>query len=403
MSTSHTAPRTPRTQRSPRTPRRIGVLGMGTYVPARRRGNAEVASALDVSPEWIAERTGVRGRHVAAADEAASDLAAAAVRSAAAAAGVDPDHLDVLVLATSTPDELGPSTACRVQALVGARNATALDVSAACSGWLFAARVACDWLRADVRARYAAVVGVEAYSKFLDPHDRGTATLFADGAAAAVLGPVREGEGFGDFHLGSDGTMAHHVLIPAGGSRAPACAGTLRDGRHRIHMDGRAVRDFIAEVFPRMLQQALVREDLALSDIDAFVTHQPNPVLLRGIGRDLGIPAERQIIIGDEVGNIGAASAPYALATAAARGVLHPGARVFLATFGAGVTWGNTLLTWTGAPAIRVRPADTRAEPADERDGHSPACPDRAGPQQGSAAPSLSPATIKAVQNRSTP
>ncbi|MER6504043.1 ketoacyl-ACP synthase III [Streptomyces sp. NPDC001455] len=337
----------------------IGVLGMGTYLPRAIRGNADVAAAAGVTPEWIAQRTGVHTRHVAAPDQAASDLAAGAVRAAVAAAGIDIDQVDVVIAATSTPDELGPSTACRIQALTGARNAVALDVSAACAGWLFAARVAYDWLRGSGGARYAVVVGVEAYSKFLDPADRGTAVLFADGAAAAVLGPVPYGSGFAGFRLGSDGTGAHHVLIPAGGSRVPASAATLDAGRHRVHMDGRAVRDFITEIFPELVRETLARNDLRLTDIDAFITHQPNPVLLRDLGTRIGIPEGRLVIVGDEVGNIGAASAPYALAGAAARGLLPRGGRILLAVFGAGLTWGSALLTWTGAPAIRIAPART--------------------------------------------
>ncbi|MFF9556532.1 3-oxoacyl-ACP synthase III family protein [Streptomyces albus] len=335
---------------------RIGILGMGTYLPSRQRTNDEVAHAAGVSPGWIAERTGVRKRHTAAPDEAASDMAAAAVRSAVAAAGVDMDRLGLLVLATSTPDELGPATACRVQALTKARNAVALDVSAACSGWLFATRVAHDYLSADAGAGYAAVVGVEAYSKFLDPADRGTAVLFADGAAASVLGPVPAEEGFTDFRLGSDGSLADHVLIPAGGSRAPASADTLADGGHTIRMDGRAVRDFIVEMFPVVVSDCLTRNRLRMDDIDSFVTHQPNPRMLRSVGTALGIPPGKLPIVADEVGNIGAASTPYALAAAAVDGPLRRGDRILLATFGAGMTWGSALLTWSGAPAIRTGP-----------------------------------------------
>ncbi|UNZ16113.1 ketoacyl-ACP synthase III [Streptomyces sp. 891-h] len=344
----------------------IGVLGMGTYLPTRQRSNDEVARAIGVSPDWIVERTGVRKRHEAAPDEAASDMAAAAVRSAVAAAGLDPEQLDLLVLATSTPDELGPATACRVQALTKARNAVALDVGAACSGWLFATRVAHDYLRADAGSRYAAVVGVEAYSKFLDPADRATAVLFADGAAASVLGPVPAGEGFTDFHLGSDGALADHVLIPAGGSRAPADAGTVADRRHTIRMDGRAVRDFIVEMFPLVVSDSLTRNRLRAEDIDAFVTHQPNPRMLRSVGTSLGIPPGRLPIVADEVGNIGAASAPYALAAAAVDGLLRRGDRVLLATFGAGMTWGSALLTWSGAPVIRTAPTAASAVPLAE-------------------------------------
>lgn len=331
--------------------RRIGVLGMGTHLPPTVRTNAEVARGAGVTAEWISERTGVLKRHVAAPEEAASDLAAHAVRAAADAAGIDVADIGLLICGTSTPDELGPSTACRIQTAVGATHAVALDIAAACSGWLFAAKVAHDWLRGSPEIRYAAVVGVEAYSKFLDPADRGTAVLFADGAAAAILGPVPKSQGFTHFSLGSDGTLADRVLIPAGGSRRPASAATLTDNGHRIHMDGRTIGRFITDVFPRLITDALARGGLGIQDIDCVVAHQPNPVLLRRIGADLGIPADRLVVVGDEVGNIGAASAPYALAHAATGDRLRVGDRVLLAVFGAGMTWGTALLTWSGAPA----------------------------------------------------
>ncbi|MFF4503701.1 3-oxoacyl-ACP synthase III family protein [Streptomyces sp. NPDC001401] len=329
---------------------------MGTHLPPGLRTNADVARETGVTPEWITERTGVRVRHVADPGEAASDLAAHAVRAAADAAGIDVGDIGLLVCATSTPDELGPSTACRVQASVGASRAVALDVSAACSGWLFAAKVAHDWLRGTAGIRYAAVVGVEAYSKFLDPADRGTAVLFADGAAAAILAAVDHAHGFTYFSLGSDGTLADHVLIPAGGSRMPADAHTLALGAHRIHMDGRAVSRFITDIFPRLVTEALDRNGLGIRDIDCVVAHQPNPVLLRQIGQDLGIPDGRLVVVGDDVGNIGAACAPYALARAADQHGLRPGDRILLAVFGAGMTWGSALLTWSGAQ-VRVAPA----------------------------------------------
>ncbi|MER8099261.1 ketoacyl-ACP synthase III [Kitasatospora sp. NPDC094016] len=336
-----------------------GVLGMGTYLPAEVRGNHEVGPPAGVSATWITERTGVVERHRAAPDEAASDLAAAAVLAACEAAGIPPERLDLVVAATSTPDELGPATACRVQALTGAGNAVALDVSAACSGWLFAAKVAHAWLATTPGTRYAAVVGVEAYSKFVDPAHRGTAVLFADGAAAAVLGPVHDDAGFHGFRLGSDGRGAHHVLIPGGGSRIPAGPESLNAGLHHIHMDGRVVRDFIAEIFPHLVDQALTDHGLDLKDIDAFITHQPNPLLLRAVADRIGIPAERLHITGDLTGNIGAASAPFALADAAARGLLADRARVLVCVFGAGLTWGSALLTWTGARSLRAPVRDS--------------------------------------------
>lgn len=325
---------------------------MGTYLPDQVRTNDEVEVALGIPAGWITERTGVLRRHVAAGDEAASDMAAAAVRAACQAARISADQLDLLIAATSTPDELGPATACRAQAQIGATRATALDVSAACSGWLFGAKVAHDWLNSTPGVRYAAVVGVEAYSKFIDPRHRGTAVLFADGAAAAVLGPVTPGAGFQGFDLKSDGRGAHHVLIPAGGSRRPASAESLAAGDHHIHMDGKAVREFIASVFPEIVEDALEQHGLRLSDIDAFVTHQPNPALLRQLGAEIGIPADRLHIVGDDTGNIGAACVPFALAAAAARGALREQSRVLMCVFGAGLTWGSTLLTWTGAPTV---------------------------------------------------
>jgi len=325
----------------------IGVLGTGAYLPPQIRGNADVAAASGVSAQWILERTGVRRRHVAGPRTASSDLAAEAVRRALADAGLAAADLDLIVLATSTPDELGPSTACRVQAAIGAGRAVAFDVAAACSGWLFGARVAHDYLRAGTGARYAAVVGCEVYSPFIDPADRGTAVLFADGAAAAVLGPVPPGHGFAPILLGSDGTHAGDVLIPAGGSRMPASARTLADGAHRIHMDGKAVRDFILEIFPKTANEALEREGLSARDIDVVIAHQPNPLLLRRACEQAGFAPGQLVVIGDETGNIGAGSLPYALAEAAATGRLRPGSRALLVAFGAGLTWGSTVLTWS--------------------------------------------------------
>ncbi|MEU7141445.1 ketoacyl-ACP synthase III [Nocardia sp. NPDC046473] len=325
----------------------IGVLGAGGYVPQRVRTNTEVAEAAGVTPQWIVERTGVHERHVCNRDQSASELAADAVRDALNAAGLHAGDLDLIIVTTSTPDELGPSTACRVQALLRAHQAVAFDVSAACTGWLFGTRVAVDYLRGDTAGRCAAVVGVEAYSRFLDPADRATAVLFGDGAGATILGPVAAGTGFDQIELGSDGDHAGDVLIPAGGSRRPASTDTLERGQHRIHMDGKAVRDFILEIFPKAAASALRRAGLTADQIDVIVTHQPNPVLLRRACADAGFDVERLIIVGDMVGNIGAGSMPYALAKAQSAGRLHAGDRILIVGFGAGVTWGSTVLTWS--------------------------------------------------------
>lgn len=344
----------------------IGVLATGTCLPERILTNDEVAAAAGVKPDWIVQRTGVLRRHVAEPEQAASDLAAEAVRKALTAAGLPASALGLLVLATATPDELGPSTACRVQALVGADRAVAFDVAAACSGWLFAARVAHDWLRAGTGERYAAVVGVEVYSRFVDPSDRATAVLFADGAAATILGPVPGGTGFASIRLGSDGTAAGDVLIPAGGSRMPASPQTLAARRHTVHMDGRAVRDFILRIFPEVLGDALDHNGLRLTDIDLLVSHQPNPLLLRRAAVDAGVPEDRVVIVGHEVGNIGAASLPYALASADRDGRLRTGSRVLVTAFGAGLTWGSTVLTWSRAQQHGTIPGPRTEVPGTE-------------------------------------
>jgi len=325
----------------------IGVLGCGSYLPADTRSNEHIARDAGVSAEWIYSRTGVKYRRAAAPHEAASDLALCALRSALAAAELDADQLGLIVVATSTPDDLGPATACRVQHAAKASHAVALDVGAACSGWLFAARVAHDWLRQDPGTGYAAVIGVEAYSKFVNPADRATASLFGDGAAATILGPVPEPYGFSTFSLASDGALADTVCIPGGGSRHPG-------GDHTIHMDGRAVRAFIVDNLPGIINDALKRHRITVGDVDHFVTHQPNPLLLRQVADQMGIPPQRLVVVGEDIGNIGAACIPYALAHCAVQGRFARGDRVLIAGFGAGFTWGSTLLTWCRSPAVRM-------------------------------------------------
>ena len=320
--------------------------------------------ATGITAEWIARRTGVLSRHVAAPHEAASDLAAVAVTRALSAAGIKADQIDLIILGTGTPDEVGSATACRVQALTGASRAVALDVSAACAGWVFGARMARDWLLADTSARYAVVVGVEVFSRFLSPLDRSTMVLFGDGAAAAVLGTVPAGRGFHDFSLGSDGTGADLVLIPAGGSRHPASISTVENGGHTVQMRGERITSYVSSAFPRVVSEILARNNLGVKDIDVYANHQPNPVLLAKLAEQAGIPRDRLPIVGDTVGNIGAASAPYALAAAAVRGQLKQGSRVLITAYGAGLTWAGALLNWTGAPVYHQAPNDW-----DESDG----------------------------------
>ncbi|MDN3243087.1 3-oxoacyl-ACP synthase III family protein [Glycomyces tritici] len=322
-----------------------GIIGSGAYAPATVIDNEAAAAALTVAPQWILDATGIRERRRAASGEAASDLAAHAARAALRRTGLGIADIGLIVVGTSTPDELGPSTACRVQALLGARGAVALDVGAACAGYLFGLSLARDWLAARPGAGYALVIGVEVYSRFLDPRDRSTAVIFGDGAGASIVGPVADGEGIRSVRLGSDGTRADAVLIPAGGSRRP-----FEPAAQRITMDAKAIRKAFPELFDMMLAETLAEHRIGVDGIDLLVPHQPNPRTLRMFAEDAGIPLEKVVVIGDRLGNIGAGSIPTALAEAAADGRLKPGQRVLLMAIGAGLTWGSILIHWPTPP-----------------------------------------------------
>jgi 3-oxoacyl-[acyl-carrier-protein] synthase-3 len=336
----------------------VRISGVGGYLPEEEVSNEQVAEHAGVSAEWIGRRTGVLARRRAAPGEATSDLAARASERALASAGVRPDQLGLIVSATSLPDELGPSVACRVQSRIGARNAAAMDVGAACSGFLYALEVARCWLSSRPGAPPALVVGAEVYSRFVDPADRATASLFADGAGAAVLTAGAGGEGLSPLRLGADGWGADLVGVFCGGTRRPASPETLASGGHTIRMDGRAISEFTLHVLPRMVRECLEEHALSLGDIDLVVSHQPNPLLLARACAQAGVPPERVLITGDRVGNIGAGSVPFGLARAEATGRLRRGDRVLLMAFGAGMTWGCGLLTWTGTEGGHTRDED---------------------------------------------
>ncbi|MES9543565.1 beta-ketoacyl-ACP synthase 3 [Actinomadura sp. NPDC000600] len=322
------------------------ILGTGAHLPREVAHSADLSRSLGLEPDWIERRTGIRRRHVVAPGEAASDLAAAAADAALRAAGLRAADIGLIVLGTSTPDVIAPSTACRVQAMLGAGRAAAFDISAACTGFVFGLQTAIGWLATQRGSSpYVLVIGVEVYSRFLNRADRATAALFGDGAAAAVVGPAPAGHGIGPITLGSDGSGVDDVLIPAGGSRLPASAETLAGLGHTIHMDGRAVRDFITAVFPRLVAEATENAGVKPADLALVIPHQPNPRLVASLAGEAGLEPGQLAIVGDQVGNIGAASIPYALDRAMRTHRIGPGDLVLLAGFGAGLTWGHTLLT----------------------------------------------------------
>lgn len=310
---------------------RAAVLGLGAALPQRRVSSEEVASRLGVDAAWIHRRTGIRARRRAGPDDSSASLATAAGRAALGDAGVSAAELDLVLVATMTPDFATPQVAPLVAAALGARDVGAFDVGAACTGWLSALGTAAALLETG-RASCALVVGVEIMSRVVDETDRSTASLFGDGAGAVVLG-AGDG-GVGPVVLGSDGDAAEHIVCPSGG--------TLR-------MDGHATFRRAVEEMAEAAREACRRGGIGLDDVDLVVPHQANARIIAGVRERLGLPVERVLDVIAETGNTSAATLPIALAQAAAAGRLPAGSRVLLVAFGAGLTWGAALVDWGGA------------------------------------------------------
>lgn len=324
------------------------VLGTGSYLPAETVTNDPIEQRLGLPSGWIEERTGIVSRHRAADHEATSDLAAEAARRAMAAAGIGPEDVSVIVLSTSTPDWLSPATACQVQALLGARRAVAFDLMSACSGFILGIRSAAAFLgEGSGSGRFALVIGADLLTRFTNEADRGTSVLFGDGAGAAVIGMVPAPYGVvGEAYAASDGTRADRLYVPAGGSRTPVDAKTEDSSRHTFVMDGRAIRDLVSDVLPRMVQETVDETGITRAGLRYLVPHQPNPVLLHRLVEACGLTRQQMIISGRTVGNIGAGSLPHALDTAVRQSPPSHGDLVLLAGMGGGATWARALLRW---------------------------------------------------------
>lgn len=319
----------------------FGILGTGSYVPDEIVSNEAIARSAGVSAEWIASKTGVRERHRAAADEAASDLATAAARNAIGNAGIDPALLKYVVVATSTPDHPQPATASIVQHRLGLQCA-AFDMNAVCSGFVHALTVAHALLKET--GGYALVAAADVYSRILDYQDRKTAPLFGDGAGAAVLGPVGAGQGLKETLLISEGAQHDLIKVPAGGSRIPPSHETVAAGRHYFKMDGRGVREFVAVNVPPIISQLLDTAAVRPDEVDHFIPHQANAVMIEQLMPDLGLANASLHLTVDKFGNTGAASIPVTLDQAS--DAIHEGDWVLLAGFGGGMAAGIALLRW---------------------------------------------------------
>lgn len=325
--------------------RKVGITGIGAYVPDKVLTNADLARMVDTSDEWITERTGIRERHIAAPDQAASDLALPACEQALERAGVSADAIDYLVVGTCTPDMMFPTTATLLADKLGARNAAAYDILAGCTGFLYALAQAYGAVASGLATR-ALVVGAEALSKITNWEDRATCVLFGDGAGAAVVEAVSEG-GFIAFELGADGAGGKDLMVPAGGSRAPAARETVEQDLHFIHMNGPEIYRFATRVMVASAQRTLEQGGMSVDDLDLYVPHQANKRIIDHAVRILGLPEEKVFINLDRYGNTSSASVPLCLVEADQQGLLEPGSNVLLSAVGAGLTWGSALLTWT--------------------------------------------------------
>ncbi|WP_250282035.1 MULTISPECIES: 3-oxoacyl-ACP synthase III family protein [unclassified Frankia] len=326
--------------------RSIGVLGTGSYLPEAARDNDEIARRYGVDNNWIIRKTGIAERRIAAPTEATSDLATAAGQRALEAAGVDAADLDLVVVATSSPDQPQPATACIVQANLGASHAAAFDMNAVCTGFVYATAAVAAMMRGTPGMHRALVIGADTYSRILNDQDRSTSVLFGDGAGAVVLGPVPSGYGVLASDLNADGRLADLVTVPAGGSRQPVSPEALASRKHLFHMNGREVRQFVWQVVPAAVLAILAATDTTVADLDLVVPHQANGVLVRDCLASLDFDEDRVHYTVDRYGNTGAASVAVTLDDAVRAGRLDDGSTVLLLGFGGGMTWGSVLLRW---------------------------------------------------------
>ncbi len=323
------------------------IVGTGSYLPERVLTNKEMESIVETSEEWILTRTGIGERRIAAPEQATSDLAVIASQRALTDAGISAAEVDLIITATISPDMLMPNTACFVQQKLGAAGATCFDIEAACSGFLYSLEVARHLLIGG-RLRTALVIGAEKLSCFTDWQDRNTCVLFGDGAGAVVLRaqPSDAGRGILSSVTGSDGSLAHLLTLPGGGSRFPASAQTLADRQHYLKMTGREVFKHAVRCMSDAAVSALEKCGLSVADVDWIVPHQANLRIIQAIGDRLRIPMERFYLNLDHYGNMSAASIPVALDEAVRNRRILPGQVVLMVAFGGGFTWGATVMRW---------------------------------------------------------
>ena len=314
------------------------IVGTGGYLPEKVLSNRDLELAVDTTDEWIYTRTGIRQRHIAADDEKTSDLALKASRSALRAAGIAPGDLDLIVMATTTPDMVFPSTACLLQAKLGVRNCPAFDVQAVCSGFVYGLSTADSFMRSG-KYRNALVVGAEIYSRILDWSDRSTCVLFGDGAGAVVL--RRDSTpGIMSSHLHADGSYANQLSVPG------TVSGGKVSGRPLLQMDGGGVFKFAVKALDDLVEETLAANGMRKSEIDWLVPHQANIRIIQASAKKLGLSMEKVVVTVDRHANTSAASIPLALDEAVRDGRIRAGQHVLMEAVGGGFTWGAALVKW---------------------------------------------------------
>ncbi len=326
------------------------ITGWGMYAPARVMTNADLSKMVDTNDEWIVTRTGIRERRIAADDETTTTLSVHAARDALAVAGLAPEDLDLIIVATCSPDYPLPATAVLVATELGARRAAGFDLQAACSGFVYGLATASSFIRSGMY-RNVLLIGVEVLSRFIDWTDRGTCVLFGDGAGAVLLQASEQPGGLLGANLFSDGTGFEGIIVPAGGSACPAGPESVAERKHFIRMLGSEVYKYATRQLAESSLAALRDAGMGVEEIDQFLFHQANLRIINSVAAHLHIPAEKTYINIEKYGNTSAASVPMALVEAIAAGRIKPGDKLLMAAFGAGYTAGAAVLEWTADPA----------------------------------------------------
>jgi len=332
-------------------PRSVRISGWGSYVPERVLSNADLERIVDTSDEWIRTRTGISERRVAAPHETTATLGAIAAKRAIATAGLEPDDIDVIVVATLTPDYPMPSTAALVKEAIGNSTAAAFDIAAACSGFVFGYATADAYVRSGM-ARHVLVIGAELLTRFLDFDDRGTCILFGDGAGAVVLSASdEEGGGLAGVEMTTDPDGAYMIWLPSGGSKSPSSSETARRGEHFIRMEGRETYRYATRTLAASALAAIEKAGWTPHDVDLFIPHQANVRIIEAVAKGLKLPMDKMYVNIHKYGNTSAASVGVALDEAVREGRVKPGDKLVFVAFGAGFTSGAIAVEWTADPA----------------------------------------------------